>query len=155
MSLEQKVVTKLIRKGKTVAIAESCTGGLVSNRITDIPGASECLKYSVIAYSNASKTKFLGVKESVLKRYGAVSKSVSIAMAKGVRRRLSCDIGIGITGIAGPTGGSKHKPVGLTYISINTKNETVCLKFHFVGPRKKIKKDASTAALTLLLKSIP
>jgi len=155
MSLEQKVVAKLTQAGKTLAIAESCTGGLVSSRITDIPGASLCLKYSLIAYSNAAKTKFLGVKIPILKRYGAVSKPVSMAMASGVRKRLKCDFGIGITGIAGPTGGSKTKPVGLTYISINTKKKTVCQKFLFKGSRKKFKKDASSAALTLLLKCMP
>lgn len=150
MKIEEKIARKLIKSQKTLAIAESCTGGLLSHRLTNIPGSSDFLKLDVVAYSNEAKMKLLKVAPDTLKRHGAVSQEAAIAMAQGVRKILKTDFGIGITGIAGPTGGSKSKPVGLTYIVVNTKLETLCLKCLFEGPRTSIKAQAATQALQLL-----
>lgn len=150
MRIEQKVAQSLIARKKTLAIAESCTGGLLSNRLTNIPGSSNFLKFALIAYSNAAKMKLLKVPQNTINKYGAVSTPVAIAMAKGVQRILKTDFGIGITGIAGPTGGTKAKPVGLTYIAVCSGMETLCLECHFKGTRTSIKTQAATQALQLL-----
>lgn len=154
MSLEQKIVQILTTSRQTLAIAESCSGGLLCQRITDIPGASKCLKYGLIPYSNEAKIRFLGIKKDVLAAHGAVSEPVATAMARSSRRKFDSDYSLAITGIAGPTGGSRRKPVGLTFIAIATRKETLCLKCQFRGSRKSIKKQASTAALKLLFEFI-
>ena len=117
-SLEETVVKELEKAGKTVSTAESCTGGLLAKRITDIPGASEVFHMGAITYSNDIKTMLLGVPEDTLKEYGAVSPQTAKAMAQGVREKSGADFGIGVTGIAGPGGGTPEKPVGLVYISL-------------------------------------
>lgn len=117
-SLEETVVKELKKAGKTVSTAESCTGGLLAKRITDIPGASEVFHMGAVTYSNDIKTLLLGVPENTLKNYGAVSPQTARAMAQGVREKSGADFGIGITGIAGPDGGTPEKPVGLVYISL-------------------------------------
>ncbi len=150
MKIEEKIIRALIDTQKTLAIAESCTGGLLANRLTNIPGSSQALKLGIIAYSNAAKIKLLKVPETLLTKYGAVGEEVAIAMAKGVRAILKTDFGIGITGIAGPTGATKTKPIGLTYIAIKNPVETLCLKCQFEGPRAKIKSQAATQGLKLI-----
>lgn len=150
MKAEEKVARSLIRTKKTLAIAESCTGGLLSNRLTNIPGSSNFLKLAVVAYSNEAKTKLLKVPQETIRKYGAISTQTVISMAQGVRKALKTDFGIGITGIAGPTGGTKSKPVGLTYIAVCTKVETLCLECRFQGTRTSIKTQATTQALQLL-----
>lgn len=150
MRLEQKVAQRLIANRKTLAIAESCTGGLVVNRLTNISGSSQFLKLGIIAYSNAAKIKLLGVPKAVIRRYGAVSEQTALAMAKAVQRILKTDFGVGITGIAGPTGATRAKPVGMTYIAIHTGLETLCLQYLFEGNRAGIKSRAATQALRLL-----
>jgi len=150
MSIEKKVAQALLAERKTLAIAESCTGGLLANRLTNIPGSSNFLKLAVVAYSNDAKVKLLKVPQATIRKYGAVSTQVAIAMAQGVRKALKTDFGIGITGIAGPTGGTKSKPVGLTYIAVCTKIETLCLECHFRGTRINVKNRAATQALQLL-----
>jgi PncC family amidohydrolase len=105
---------------------------------------------ALVAYSNEAKTKILKVPGSVLSKYGAVSAQTAIAMTKGVRNLLKTDFGIGITGIAGPTGGTKNKPVGLVYIAVRTDTETLCLECQFQGSRRSIKSQATTQALRLL-----
>lgn len=117
-NLEQVVGELLIEKDLTVSIAESCTGGLVSSRLTDISGSSAYTKMNYVTYSNEAKIKYLGINENIIKNYGAVSDKTAINMAIGARGFSSCDIGVGITGIAGPTGGTEDKPVGLVYLGI-------------------------------------
>jgi nicotinamide-nucleotide amidase len=134
-SLEQVVGEMLLEKGMTIAVAESCTGGLVAHRLTKIPGASRYLLCDVVAYSNESKQKILGVEKELIETYGAVSAEVVSAMSRGVRNISGADIGISTTGIAGPSGGSEKKPVGLMYIGISTDNENETKKLQFVEDR--------------------
>jgi len=150
MSLEQKIIRMLAETKRTLALAESCTGGLVSNRITDVPGASDCLDLCVVAYTNEAKMRLLGVKRSAIGRCGAVSEPVAVQMAQGARRIQNSTFGLSITGIAGPTGGNRQKPIGLAFIAIASEAEVLCLKCQFKGSRKKIKKDAGSQALKLL-----
>lgn len=123
-SLEGAIVPELARRGQTVATAESCTGGLVAKRITDQPGASAVFGTGVVTYANSAKMRLLGVEEAMLLQHGAVSDVVAKAMAEGVRRLAGSDYGLGLTGIAGPGGGSESKPVGLVYIALATATET-------------------------------
>jgi len=116
--LETVVVRMLIERGLKLALAESCTGGLVANRITNVPGSSETLLAGVVAYSNKAKTDLLGVPSALIMEHGAVSAEVAEAMASGAASRTDADIAVGITGIAGPSGGSEEKPVGLVYIAL-------------------------------------
>lgn len=150
MRIEEKVARSLIITKKTLAIAESCTGGLMASRLTDIPGSSNFLKLALVAYSNEAKIKILKVPEEVIRRYGAVSTQVAVAMAKGAKKSLKTDFGVGITGIAGPTGGTKAKPIGLAYIAVCVGIETLCLEYRFKGTRTSIKAQAASQALRLL-----
>lgn len=148
---EQKVAQILIKKKKTLAVAESCTGGLLSNRLTNIPGSSKYFQIGVIVYANRAKTNLLKVHKKTLQRYGAVSPQVAQAMSLGVKKLLKTDFGISITGIAGPSGGTKAKPVGLTFIAVTSREKTICKKYVFKGQRATIKSKAATKALQLLL----
>jgi nicotinamide-nucleotide amidase len=141
---------RLLKKNLTIAVAESCTGGLVSNRITNINGSSRYFLCGVIAYSNEIKKCPLNVSDDSLKRYGAVSGQVAAQMAEGVRLLANTDIGVGVTGVAGPTGGTRAKPVGLVHIGIVTGKKVFTKEFRFKGSRKRIKQQASTAALNLI-----
>ena len=120
-STERAVISALAKKGLTIATAESCTGGLIAKRITDVAGASEVYMGSCVTYANEAKVKLLGVKEETLKAYGAVSEQVAAEMARGVREALGTDIGISTTGIAGPGGGTPEKPVGTIYVGISSR----------------------------------
>lgn len=151
-TLEQIVGELLIEKDLTVAVAESCTGGLISSKLTDISGSSAYTKLNFTTYSNEAKIKTLGVSDKIIENYGAVSDKTAISMAEGVRAVSNCDIGLGITGIAGPTGGTETKPVGLVYIGICDKHK---IKVHEVRipsylSRKDIKYRASQHALNYL-----
>lgn len=149
-TLEFAVGKTLAAKRKTLAIAESCTGGLIADRITNISGSSDYFKMGIVAYSNEAKINLLGVSEENLKKYGAVSKQVALEMAKGVKNISGATISIGVTGIAGPKGGTSKKPVGLVFIAVIT-NKTYIIKEHrFKGSRREIKLQTSTAALNLL-----
>ncbi len=117
--IEEKIADQLLKKNRTIAVAESCTGGLVSSRLTDIPGSSGYMMQGVVSYSNAAKVNILGVKEDTIKNHGAVSKQVAEEMALAVRKINNCDIGVSSTGIAGPTGGTKEKPVGTLWIAVS------------------------------------
>ena len=150
MLIEENIAKTLINTEKTLAIGESCTGGLLANRLTNIPGSSGFLKFSVVAYSNEAKSRFLKVAPRMISRHGAVSSPVAAAMAQGARKVFNTDFGIGITGIAGPTGGTPSKPIGLTFIAVCTSLETLCLECHFKGTRNKIKTQAANQALQLL-----
>lgn len=145
-----EVIKLLKSQKKTVAVAESCTGGLVSKLLTDIPGSSDYFILGIIAYSNQAKSKLLSISKSTISRYGAVSKQVAQKMSQSVRKLAKTDLGIGVTGIAGPTGGSKKKPVGTVYIAIDCACCSNCKKFQFKGSRLLIRKKASTESLKLL-----
>lgn len=149
-SLEGVVGELLTRNKLTLVIAESCTGGLVTNRITNISGSSGYLLGGVVTYSDQAKEKLLGVPQKVLKEHGAVSEATAIAMATGVRELLKADIGLGITGIAGPSGGTEQKPVGLVFIAISTAQKSYCSRFQFNGNRERNKFLTSQYALNML-----
>ncbi len=150
MEIEAEVGRMLRKRQITMAVAESCTGGIISNRITNVGGSSKYFKMGVVAYSNEIKESLLGVSPRSLQKHGAVSKEVALEMAKGVRLLANTDIGIGVTGIAGPTGGTRSKPVGLVYIALVTNKNRIVKKFKFKGSRKDIKLQASQAALDLI-----
>lgn len=149
-TIELAVGEMLIRQKLTLALAESCTGGLISSRITDIPGSSEYLTGSVVCYSNDIKVSAVGVPEEILLAHGAVSEQTAIAMANGIRSAFKTAVGIGVTGIAGPGGAVPGKPVGLVYIAIAGTNGTVCHEHTFTGSRTAIKHRTANAALNHL-----
>jgi PncC family amidohydrolase len=151
INLINKVSDELKKHHVTIATAESCTGGLLAHILTNVSGSSEYFDCGVISYSNAAKMRLLGVPEQLLKKHGAVSKEVAAAMAKTIQEQAQVNYGLATTGIAGPTGGSKHKPVGLVYIAISTKNAIVVKQFLFSGTRLNNKENTCTAALELLL----
>lgn len=150
--LEAVVGGLLIKNKKTLAIAESCTGGLISSRVTGVPGSSKYFKLGIVAYSNKAKQSLLNIPISVLKNYGAVSKQTAGIMAQGIRQIAGTDIGLAVTGIAGPAGATKTKPVGLVYIALAAANKTTCKEYRFRGDRTAIKWLTSQAALDLLRK---
>jgi len=150
MTSEISVGKILQKKKKTLAVAESCTGGLICSRITNIGGSSEYFIAGIVAYSDGIKQNVLGVSAESLQKYGAVSRQAALEMAKGVRFLSGADIGLGITGIAGPSGGTKTKPVGLVYIAFVSKKKQLAKKFLFKGSRKDIKSRASQKALDLI-----
>ncbi len=152
MHLEYKILKKFTQNGETLALAESCTGGLIGNLLTNVPGASAFLVLGIIAYDNTAKILLLGISPSLLKKHGAVSAQVASAMAINVRKILKTDYGLGITGIAGPGGSSPQKPVGLVFIAISNKKKTKIKKLLFKGNRLAIKKQAAQTALKMLAK---
>jgi nicotinamide-nucleotide amidase len=144
----------LTENKKTVTAAESCTGGLIAEKITDTAGSSIYFKSSLVTYSNESKMKFLGVKEETLRNFGAVSEEAAKEMADGALDRAESDYAISVSGIAGPGGGSKEKPAGLVYIAIASKKETQVFKYNFSGGRKDIRNRTANTALDLLRRKI-
>ncbi len=151
--LAENAVEKLKKQNKTLALAESCTGGWVSKLITDVSGASAVYKGGVCSYSNEVKMKILGVKEDTLENYGAVSEQVAVQMAEGARKALNSDVGIGITGIAGPLSDNTAKPVGLIYVCIADADKTKCIELrnNFTeNIRIQNRMSAAETALTLL-----
>lgn len=149
--LEAVVGDQLRRRGWWVAFAESCTGGLATSRMTDIPGSSEYVERSVVVYSNRSKIELLDVPESLIAAHGAVSEPVAAAMAAGIRARAGVDVGVGITGIAGPGGGSDHKPVGTVCIAVDGRSgEPIVRTFRFPGNREMVKALSANWAIDLL-----
>ncbi|MFH1096089.1 MAG: CinA family protein [Candidatus Desantisbacteria bacterium] len=152
MNIEMEIGRLLTIKGLTLSIAESCTGGMVCSRITDVPGSSMYFAGGVIVYSNKIKVQMLGVKQETLDTHGAVSAQIAIEMAKGVRERYETNIGLAITGIAGPGGGSMQKPVGLVYLSLEpSTGETICKKCKFIGERGDIRLQSTQVMLEMLL----
>lgn len=150
--LEAKVGELLRQKGLTLAVAESCTGGLLGMRITEISGASDYFLGGVITYSNAAKNKVLGVSKEILEKHGAVSAECARAMAEGARALFRADLALAITGIAGPTGGTPEKPVGLVYIALASPQGVKVERHEFRGSRQGVRWSASEAALALLLR---
>ncbi len=145
---------KLLSKGLTVAMAESCTGGLLTSLLVDLPGSSGCLRGSVVAYANECKQSALGVLAQDLKEHGAVSEVVAKAMAEGVRARFGSDFGLSVTGIAGPDGGTDKKPVGLVYIGLADASGARVLSRVFNGDRTQVRVRAAKTALHWLWKSV-
>lgn len=149
------VVGRLLKSRKmTISLAESCTGGMVATRLTEVPGSSDYLMYGVVSYSNAAKEKILGVSRETLDKYGAVSAETAEEMARGVKAINNTDFGLSITGIAGPTGGSPEKPVGLVFVGLSTPDGTFVKKFDFAGNRQLIRLLTSTAALNMVRRYI-
>ncbi|MDX1601402.1 MAG: CinA family protein [Anaerolineales bacterium] len=153
-SLEQYVGQRLQGQNWTLATAESCTGGLIGHRITQVPGSSTYFLGGVVSYADKAKIELLGVQPSTLSRVGAVSRDTALEMARGVRQRLAADVGISVTGIAGPSGGSAEKPVGLTWIAIVTPRVERAQRFVFEGDRSANKEAAAAAALEMLLEEL-
>lgn len=155
-TMEEVVGRELAARRMTLAIAESCTGGLIGHRLTQVPGSSRYLDRVLVCYSNDAKMELLGVPRKLLVRHGAVSPEVAAVMAKAVRERSRADVGVGVTGIAGPGGGSAEKPVGLVYVGFAADSTGVLVReFRFHGPRDAIKLRASQAALNLVRQWLP
>ena len=152
--LEEALGRLLTNHGLTIAVAESCTGGLVADKITNVSGSSNYFERGVITYSNLSKIELLGIPEELIKAHGAVSKEIAEAMAAGIRRASRTDIGLSTTGIAGPTGGTQEKPVGLVWIGYADKDTTLALKFNFGDNRSRTKERAAQAALELVRRRV-
>jgi len=153
-TLERVVVDLLIERGLTLATAESCTGGLIANRITDVPGCSAAFLAGVVSYSNEAKIELLGVDEQLIVEHGAVSEQVARAMAEGARAASGAGVSISTTGIAGPSGGTAAKPVGLVYIAVSSDGGTTVQRHQFMGSRLDIKLRASQVALDMLRSSM-
>ncbi len=149
-SLAQDIVKLLCQRGLTLGVVESATGGLISHLITNVPGSSECYKGSVTSYSNEIKVKIVGVKEDTLNKYGAVSSQVAEEMAQGGRKALATDVCVADTGIAGPSGVTPGKAVGLFYIGLSHRDGVYSRKHNFHGNREKNKYRAAEAALSWL-----
>lgn len=148
--LDQVVAELLINKNIHIAIAESCTGGLISSRLINTPGISKVLDFSAVTYSNESKQKLLNVRAETLQKYGAVSSQTAIEMASGVKALNNSDIGLSITGIAGPTGATPEKPIGLVYIALASNSGTTCTQVNLHGDRERIRNMACLYALEMI-----
>jgi nicotinamide-nucleotide amidase len=153
-SLEQIVGYWLQMRNATVAVAESCTGGMLAERLTSISGASRYFLGGAVVYSNALKTELAGVPTEMIDRHGAVSREVAAALAEGIRYRCESTLGVGITGVAGPTGGTPDKPVGLVFHAVASSTGTEIVQRNFPGDRKRIRRFASTMALDMLRKEL-
>lgn len=149
--IEAAVVRLLTRRKKTLALAESCTGGFIANKITNVPGASKNFLGGIVAYGNSVKRKFLGVRPETLTKHGAVSETVAREMAVGARKKFGADFAIAVTGIAGPGGGTKSKPVGTVFIALAGDFGTIVAKNWNCFGREKFKQVTATQALELLL----
>ena len=149
-TLEQVVGRLLNERGLEIVVAESCTGGLVSSRLTDVPGSSHYVRHGIVAYSNEAKTAYLGVQADLIAAHGAVSEPVAVAMAQGARQLVAQRVGVGITGIAGPGGGSVAKPVGTVAIAVASASGVRSRVYRFLGEREPIKFQASQAALDMV-----
>ncbi len=150
-ALEEKVGQRLAERGLTLALAESCTGGLLGHRITNVPGSSDYFMGGVMAYSNEAKVRVLGVSLNTLSDHGAVSEAVALEMARGARRLLMTNVALAVTGIAGPGGGSPEKPVGLVYIALVARDAERCERHVWPYDRAGNKAASADAALNLLL----
>ncbi|TKB32490.1 MAG: nicotinamide-nucleotide amidohydrolase family protein [Nitrospira sp.] len=149
--MEEVVGRELVRQGLMVAIAESCTGGLIGHRLTQVAGSSAYLDRGAVCYSNRAKTEMLGVPADLIVKHGAVSQEVAASMAKGIRERAKVSVGLSVTGIAGPGGGTESKPVGLVFIGLDGGDgQPIAQEFRFHGDRTVIKQRSSQAALNLL-----
>jgi nicotinamide-nucleotide amidase len=147
----EAIVGDLLRGKKlTIAVAESCTGGLLASRLTDVPGSSDYVDRGAVCYSNRAKTEWLGVPDALIAEHGAVSEAVAEAMAAAIRSRAAVNVGVGVTGIAGPGGGTAEKPVGTVAIAVKTDDDAYVRTFQFMGGRDMVKFQASQAALNMV-----
>ena len=151
MDKARQLLDALLDCGLTLATAESCTGGLLGKEITDLSGSSAAYLGGVISYSNEVKHQILGVSQDDLDSFGAVSKPVAIQMAEGVRRVIGSDLGVGITGIAGPNSDNTQKPVGLVYLAASNGEQTLVREQHFSGDRSAVRAQSCAAAIDLLM----
>ncbi|NJD03256.1 MAG: nicotinamide-nucleotide amidohydrolase family protein, partial [Ruminiclostridium sp.] len=149
-NMEEVAAQLLVNTNTTIAIAESCTGGLVSTKLTDIPGVSKVFDRGIISYSNLSKVESLGVKKETIEKYGAVSRETAIEMANGVKYVSHTDMGLSITGIAGPDGGTEEKPVGLVYVALSTDKGVQCTELKLWGGRNRIRNVTSLHAFDMV-----
>ncbi len=145
--LDQEVSGLFLSLEMTIAVAESCTGGLICHRLTNISGSSDYLERGVVAYSNRSKIELLGVSDKVIREHGAVSEMCVRAMASGIKRLAGTDLGLSVSGIAGPTGGTLEKPVGTVYMALAWNEDVQSWRYLFGGHRAEIKQKASEEAL--------
>ena len=151
-NLSENLIGNILHKrGLKLAAAESCTGGLIGSRITDVAGSSEYFLGSIVAYAYEVKVKLLDVSWDTLNKYGAVSRETVLEMARGVQQRIGSDVAISVSGIAGPGGGTVEKPVGTTWIGLVAKDGVRAKEFHFSGNREQNKSAAADAALQMLL----
>jgi PncC family amidohydrolase len=150
----RKIATHFVKHSLTLGFAESCTGGQVSSSITSQPGSSKYFLGGLVCYANQAKHDLLGVKLGAIKKHGAVSKPVAVAMAKGARKQLKVDWAVSLTGIAGPSGGSEKKPVGLVFFAVAGPKIVAATHKIFKGSRKQIQKQAVDFALKLLISKI-
>lgn len=148
------LIKHCLKKGITLAVAESCTGGLLGAKIVDVSGVSQVFKGGVICYANAVKINLLGVSASIIEQEGAVSSACAEAMACGVRELLDADLAIAITGVAGPSGGTLKKPVGLVYLCVATRESLTVRDFQFQGTRSEIREQAAESAVEMMLNSL-
>ncbi|MBI5094729.1 MAG: CinA family protein [Candidatus Hydrogenedentes bacterium] len=154
LDITHAIGERLTRLGQTLATAESCSGGLIAHRITNVPGSSVYFLGGVVVYSNAAKMDLLNVPETDLAKHGAVSEVVAQRMAEGVRIRFQATYGVGVTGIAGPSGGSPDKPVGLVYIAVAGAAGTFVTRNVFPGTRQDVKEQTAENALNMVLERI-
>ena len=152
--LENQIGKILILKNLTIATTESCTGGLLSSKLTDVSGSSAYIHLNLVTYANEAKHKMLGVSAETLENFGAVSEECSYEMAKGLQKLSGADICVSTTGIAGPTGGSKEKPVGLVYIGVYYKGDVKAYRHVFNGDRGEVRRKATVEALDKVRRSI-
>lgn len=148
--MESEVGKILLEKDFTIACAESCTGGLLTSRLTDVAGSSAYVQGSIVSYSNEIKNAILHVDAETLKNFGAVSEQTARQMSSNVRELFKTNIGVGVTGIAGPSGGTKEKPVGTVYISVSNSEKTIVKRFQFSGSRHEIKNQSCNSAMEML-----
>ena len=145
--MEEKLVSLLLEKGLTVTTAESCTGGMIASKIVNVSGASEVFHAGFVTYANSAKEAYAGVLSETLQTYGAVSSQVALEMARGVAKTAGAEVGISVTGIAGPGGGSVEKPVGLVYIGCHVCGKTDYKEFNFTGDRLTIRQNSAKEAV--------
>ncbi|MFX0073964.1 MAG: CinA family protein, partial [Candidatus Hermodarchaeota archaeon] len=150
LSLIEEIIAKFTKNKITLAVAESCTGGYISNMLTNVSGASRVFERGIVCYSNSSKISLLNINPDYLIQHGAVSEIIAKHLANNIRILSNVTIGIGITGIAGPTGGKPEKPVGLVYVGFSTQKETLVKKFQFHADRIRFKEEVLKAVIELL-----
>ena len=153
MRPEERLGELLLKKGLTISVAESCTGGLLAARITDVPGASSYFRGGFVAYQNLAKRRLVRVRRRTLER-GGVSEEVTQALAIGCRRRLGTDLALGVTGMAGPGGGTQEIPVGTIFVAVDSSRGTRCKQFLFAGDRAANREQAVQAALRIAIEAI-
>lgn len=147
----ERLVQRLTELGYTITTAESCTGGMISSTIVDVPGASTVVNECHVTYSNEAKVKYLGVKEDTLNKYGAVSEETAYEMALGAQKIADANVAVGVTGLAGPGGGTEQKPVGLVYVGYNVNGKVIVERYIFKGNRTEIRTQTTTKVIERLI----